>query len=94
VGLMATSGTAGRRAGGTAARCKTELDEGGLAQGGLAPQDEGREEQSRKADGGDRRRALGMNCPCRVWRLHGAGGGRSRAGRTGVGLEDGGATQG
>jgi hypothetical protein len=42
VGLMATSGTAGRRAGGTAARCKTELDEGGLAQGGLTPQDEGR----------------------------------------------------
>jgi hypothetical protein len=65
------------------------LDEGGLAQGGSSSWDEGREEQSREADGSNRRCTLGMSCSRRVQRHCRAGGGR-----TSVGLEDGGATHG
>jgi hypothetical protein len=68
------------------------LNEGVLAQGGLVPRGGGQEEWSCGADGGDRRRALGMSCPCQVWCRRGVGGGRSHAGRTDMGLEEGGAT--
>jgi hypothetical protein len=56
------------------------LDEVGLAQGGSTPWDEGREERSREADGGNRWCTLGMSCPCRVQRHCGAGGGRIHTG--------------